>query len=329
MNFSGTWSVSLETGEIQMSDEVKEILSISHDGPYDIESIINCLDESFHDELLARGRALVEEGIPYIFHVKLKASKTWIGISCNPMSKKSGEVVALLGVVSKINTEFFDECLIWAHVGSEIIHELMGPFTIVKNNAKNIITHLEQSKIERVVRDIKNINQAVSRVEDLFREMRAKVRNEEQVSMASLDTLIKHIDFFASERLRERGIEFSIDNRIKNQDIAMNQSELLQVFTNLIQNSNDALEYLFEKWIKLEITEDDKFVMFYFTDSGKGIPERLRFKIFDRLFTTKEETGGTGIGLDLCKRMLNKVGGDIKYVDDSQNTTFLISVLKL
>jgi len=59
------------------------------------------------------------------------------------------------------------------------------------------------------------------------------------------------------------------------------------------------------------------------TDTGRGIPDAIRSKIFDRFFTTTEAGQGAGIGLSFCKMVMEGIGGEI--VCDSREgeyTTF-------
>ena len=56
------------------------------------------------------------------------------------------------------------------------------------------------------------------------------------------------------------------------------------------------------------------------TDSGNGIPEAYHEKIFESLFTTKKEKGGTGLGLGLVKKIIKAHNGIIRVNPDCPNT---------
>jgi two-component system, sporulation sensor kinase E len=78
---------------------------------------------------------------------------------------------------------------------------------------------------------------------------------------------------------------------------------------------------------RLEIRARSKaeFVDVEFTDTGGGIPESVKDKIFDPLFTTKAK--GIGLGLSLCKSVLERHGGDIKVKSkEGEGTMFTISL---
>ena len=68
-----------------------------------------------------------------------------------------------------------------------------------------------------------------------------------------------------------------------------------------------------------------EFVEVEFADSGSGIPEPVINRIFDPLFTTKAK--GVGLGLSVCKNILERHGGDIRVASKvGRGTTFTMSL---
>lgn len=61
-------------------------------------------------------------------------------------------------------------------------------------------------------------------------------------------------------------------------------------------------------------------------DSGSGIPESLKNKIFDPFFTSKEVGKGTGLGLSLSKKIIESFGGELSLNDNLENTCFEIKL---
>ena len=60
------------------------------------------------------------------------------------------------------------------------------------------------------------------------------------------------------------------------------------------------------------------------TDSGPGIPQNIIDKIFDPFFTTKRQGEGSGLGLDICKKIIQKHHGSISVESQPGRTTFTI-----
>ncbi|MFA7326814.1 MAG: ATP-binding protein [Candidatus Kapaibacterium sp.] len=100
-----------------------------------------------------------------------------------------------------------------------------------------------------------------------------------------------------------------IKNYVSDEYVNVYEDELTQVWTNLLTNSLLAMNN--DGTIEITIENIDSFIKVSFRDSGKGIPEELIEKIFDPFFTTKARGEGTGIGLDIVKRIIEKHNGSI------------------
>lgn len=88
--------------------------------------------------------------------------------------------------------------------------------------------------------------------------------------------------------------------------------ELSQVWTNLIHNSLQAMNNSGELVIEIQDT-DPEFVRVTIADNGPGIPEEIRDKIFTPFFTTKPAGEGSGLGLDIIRKIVEKHKGKIEF----------------
>ncbi len=85
-------------------------------------------------------------------------------------------------------------------------------------------------------------------------------------------------------------------------------NEITQVFLNILNNARDVLieKNIDNKLVIIDfLVNDDEFII-SFTDNGGGIPTNIIDKIFDPYFTTKHQSQGTGIGLYMCKQIIEK-----------------------
>jgi signal transduction histidine kinase len=101
-----------------------------------------------------------------------------------------------------------------------------------------------------------------------------------------------------------------------------NGGELNQVWTNLIANAIEAMEY--QGTLKVITRCEHDFVMVEITDTGPGIPDAIQPRIFDPFFTTKPVGAGTGLGLDITYRVIRQHNGSIDVQSQPGNTRFIV-----
>jgi signal transduction histidine kinase len=100
-------------------------------------------------------------------------------------------------------------------------------------------------------------------------------------------------------------------------------SQLNQVWTNLIDNAIDATGGKGQIWIRT-CQEGDR-VLVEIADDGVGIPPDIQPRIFEQFFTTKQVGKGTGLGLDIARRIVvGQHKGDIRFDSQPGNTRFQV-----
>jgi signal transduction histidine kinase len=100
-------------------------------------------------------------------------------------------------------------------------------------------------------------------------------------------------------------------------------SELNQVWTNIIDNSIDAMNGSGE--IVLRTYSEDRRVIVEIIDNGPGIPENIRSRIFEPFFTTKAPGKGTGLGLHISHDIVaNRHHGQLKVESKPGETRFKV-----
>ncbi len=100
--------------------------------------------------------------------------------------------------------------------------------------------------------------------------------------------------------------------------------ELNQVWTNLIHNAIQAMNE--QGHLIIEVKQAAPWIETRITDTGRGIPDEIRDKIFDPFFTTKDAGEGTGLGLDIVRRIVEKHRGEISVESVPGQTTFLVRI---
>jgi len=101
--------------------------------------------------------------------------------------------------------------------------------------------------------------------------------------------------------------------------------ELSQVWTNILHNSIQAMDSKGKLFIKGKFKNN--LITISFKDNGKGIPKDIQDKIFEPFFTTKASGEGTGLGLDIIKKIIEKHNGTISFESkEGVGTTFFVNL---
>lgn len=125
------------------------------------------------------------------------------------------------------------------------------------------------------------------------------------------------------------------DNKIKDRvtvlknyeqipSIMCRHNELNQVWTNIIHNAIQAISQ--KGVLQIKILQNGESAIIQFQDSGDGIPEDIQNKIFTPFFTTKPKGEGSGLGLSICKKIVEAHGGTIYFTSRPGETIFTIKL---
>jgi nitrogen fixation/metabolism regulation signal transduction histidine kinase len=107
--------------------------------------------------------------------------------------------------------------------------------------------------------------------------------------------------------------------------IRADKTQINRLLTNLLQNAVQSVPDTKKAEIEIATNEDDNNVIISVKDNGTGISEEMRNKIFTPNFTTK--TSGTGLGLAMCKGIVEKLGGRIWFeTEENRYTIFFVEL---
>ncbi len=94
---------------------------------------------------------------------------------------------------------------------------------------------------------------------------------------------------------------------------------------NLIENGLDSINEKGVGDIQIRTSLEDKMAVIHYSDTGNGIPDEIREKIFEPYFSTKKS--GMGLGLAIVKRIIEEHGGRISVQSkEGEGTTFEIEL---
>ena len=134
-----------------------------------------------------------------------------------------------------------------------------------------------------------------------------------KISSFSLDDLISKCLALLINKASFQDIVVTTNMDMNMPNLTGDMSQLQQVFTNLFINAADAMEGKGKLHIRATFDRDRSLFVIRVSDTGPGIPQECRDKIFDIFFTTKPAGKGTGLGLSISQNILKIHGGHIAF----------------
>ncbi|HEY7023238.1 MAG TPA: HAMP domain-containing sensor histidine kinase [Ktedonobacterales bacterium] len=120
-----------------------------------------------------------------------------------------------------------------------------------------------------------------------------------------------------------RGVEVVRDYDEHLPRVMADGSELNQVWTNLIDNAIDAMDG--HGQVHIATQRDGAYILVEVSDQGPGIPAEIAPRIFDPFFTTKAVGAGSGLGLDITRRIVeDRYHGEVTFESSPGATRFLV-----
>ena len=98
-------------------------------------------------------------------------------------------------------------------------------------------------------------------------------------------------------------------------EVLARPEELIEVWTNLVKNAMQAVEY--RGVLTVTVREQGGYALVSIADTGPGVPAGLREKIFAPFFTTKATGVGTGLGLGIVARIVTAHDGTVEVVESA------------
>jgi len=204
-------------------------------------------------------------------------------------------------------------------LSSGIAHQINNPLGVILGHTQMLLKKLrEKGKmfdleettklLEIVEKNIKRCSQIVNSLLHFGRKKELKLQSTD------IREVIERALIFVSSQLSQKDIEIVRDIKANIPKILADPVQLEQVFVNVILNAGQSIK---EKGkikieVKLENLEGRDYLFVGIEDNGQGISEENLKRIFDPFFSTKEESGGCGLGLSVSYGIVKAHGGDIE-----------------
>ncbi len=190
-----------------------------------------------------------------------------------------------------------------------VAHQWKQPLNIISTNIMKLEFINEVSK-EQINQISNTINHQLVHLRETIDEFRNFFRNEKTVQSIEINALFESILLLLRDDMINNKIELIIKgDKELNIDVIVN--EFKHFFINLINNSKEAFieNNIIDRKIEINIYTSMKNIIIEYTDNAGGIKDEIIREIFKLNYTTKET--GTGIGLYLCKCIIERINGSI------------------
>ena len=138
----------------------------------------------------------------------------------------------------------------------------------------------------------------------------------------SLSQIVRNAVALYEERARATNIEIRMEVPLNLPSFI--RTDLGEVCGNVVKNAIDAMPK--SGVLTVRAAQNGNHVKITISDTGPGVPEELREKVFEPFFSTKQSDGGTGLGLAACRDSLKAMGGEIKLCPSDVGAVFEITV---
>jgi signal transduction histidine kinase len=206
-----------------------------------------------------------------------------------------------------------------------IAHEIRNPLTSLKARLYTLEKHLQTVPAARKDTDI--ITAEISRLERIVQDILSFARpSDPKLETIAADTLLREVQGLMSPDLESRGLQMGVESSPELL-IRADSGHLKQVLINLVRNAGEAIDGAGTVTLRARAARaplggrETDAVILEVSDTGKGIPPEIEKRLFDPFFSTKET--GTGLGLPIAARIVEKHGGMLQYqTRPGHGTTF-------
>ncbi|MDZ4660698.1 MAG: ATP-binding protein [Pseudomonadota bacterium] len=221
-------------------------------------------------------------------------------------------------------------------VAGGVAHEINNPLAIIQGSVELLLKQIRapEANHEVVEHLASNINLTVRRISKIVQGLKifAHDGSQDPLEKVSIRNLIDESIAYCHKKITELGIDLKVIGLDSGPDseitIEGREAGLIQVVSNLIGNSCDAVEGLETRFIAIAVSSYPGEIEIAITDSGKGIRSELIDKIMTPFFTTKPVGKGTGLGLSIARGIVRSHHGKIFVDAESPHTRFVLRLPK-
>lgn len=239
-----------------------------------------------------------------------------------------------------------ERLMMLGEIAAGIAHEVANPLAVARANVGSLIAYLTEAspllaeleaahpQLSEMLDDLPAVVcetwEGLSRADEAIRQVKSLARAEQgggRDQALAISELVQTTVRFLGARLPR--VRTNLDAAALVRGSAV---ELSQILVNLLVNAADACdertgraEQGYQPTIVISVTRSGERVQLCIEDNGIGMSEETKTRAFMPLFTTKKGTRGTGLGLSLVRRLIDRHGGNVRVASTpGTGTTFTV-----
>ncbi|MRV75672.1 sensor histidine kinase [Duganella sp. FT92W] len=215
-------------------------------------------------------------------------------------------------------------------MSASITHELNQPLTALRTMSDNAVLLFERGRVDDARNNLKNISQIVARMGTITGKLKTFARKSNDALVAvSIETAISNTLVLIERRLSLEKVTFQL--RIAEPELyaLCDSNRLEQVLLNLMTNALDSMASCGEKVLSLSAGLSDaagEWLEIRVADTGPGLSEEARARLFEPFYTTKPQGQGLGLGLAISAQIVQDFGGTLSAEQTGAGACFVIKL---
>lgn len=210
-------------------------------------------------------------------------------------------------------------------MASGMAHELTQPLTAVLSQAQAGRHLLGRGEIDGLRASLDSIISQTKRASAILDRLRNWTRPRQTApGPVSVNAVAHNVRQLLQAEAERAGIELKLQLDPHVTPVNADAIEIEQVLFNLVRNALDAVSTAAVRQVLITTRTAGPATLLEVTDTGPGVASEIRSRLFEPFVTSKPD--GTGLGLALCQRLVESMGGEIMLDEGARNTTFRVSL---
>lgn len=331
--------IDLESSRRELEEVNRDLERKVKDRTKDLEDRNRAVKEAQEALLKSTRLAAVGEVAGQAAHEVLNPLTSIINRTVRVSRKLQEDVSAEISLLSEICSAWRDD---YSSGGIEKLMQSWKQESTVKTGASLLeedLANLQvveanlESTMKSLVDDTGFVLQESQRISRIVNSMRSMSAIKGDLVKVPVFPLCQQSVAIMEDLAQQKGIEIAVENLAKANLAMVDEDEFIQVMTNLIRNSIQSMdEKIWEKTeqpkVIIRMTNSEEQLFIRVIDNGAGISTENQNKLFKAQFSTKPKSQGTGIGLNISRRLTRAFRGDLTLESSVQGrgAVFLITL---